>query len=136
VNISEAEFIEGMQYADGYLKKHFKSLEVPLSEVNCHERNGKMHCAAGFPDMLSPGYSKPDSSGKMKMEYGDTYIHFVRFTKDGAERIETLLPFENTPGTEQFEDELDMFNKEKLKITTLNKEEILKNAVKTYKPIK
>lgn len=136
VNISEAEFIEGMRYADSYLRKHFKSLEVPLGEVNCHERNGKMLCAAGFPDMLSPGYSKPDNSGKMKMEYGDTYIHFVRFTKEGAERIETLLPFENTPGTEQFEDELDMFNKEQLKITTLDKQEILKNAVKTYKPVK
>jgi acyl-homoserine-lactone acylase len=134
VDISEAEYIEGIEYAARYMNKHHNSLRVPLRKICCHERNGKMYCAAGFPDMMSPGYSKPDSKGNMVMEYGDTYIHFVRFSKTGPELIKSLLPFENTKYCEDYKDELEMFNNQQMKTMSMDKAEVMKNAQKTYHP--
>lgn len=134
VDISESEYIEGMEYAARYLNKHHNSLRVPLGKITCHERNGKMYCAAGFPDMMSPGYSTPNPKGQMVMEYADTYIHFVKFGKTGPELIKTLLPFEDTKYCEDYKDELEMFNQEKLKPMSMDKAEIMKDAQKTYHP--
>ncbi len=134
VDISEAEYVVGIEYAARYLNKNYNSLRVPLRQVTCHERNGRLYCAAGFPDMLSPGYSSPTTGGKMKMEYGDTYIHFVRFNSTGPELIETLLPFENSPTCEEYRDELEMFNRQELKTMSLDKAEVLSHAKKIYAP--
>ncbi len=71
-----------------------------------------------------------------KMEFADTYIHFVKFNSKGAETIETLLPFELTRTCENYKDELEMFNKREMKKMSLDKSWILKNAVKVYNPIK
>lgn len=136
VDISEAEYIAGIEYAARYLNKHFNSIRVPLSKVTCHERNGKLYCAAGFPDTMSPGYSSPDENGRLKMEYADTYIHFVRFGKSGPESIETLIPFEDTHTCEEYKDELEMFNKSELKPMSMDKETVLKAAKKVYAPKK
>lgn len=134
VNISEAEYIEGIEYAARHLNKHFNTLHVPLGKLTCHERNGKLYCAAGFPDMLSPGYTKHTKEGRMQMDFADTYIHFVCFTKEGPETIQTLIPFEDTKTCEEYKDELEMFNKAELKTMSLNKFEIMQKGKKTYSP--
>ena len=110
------------------------SLKVPLGKILYHKRNGKYLPASGFPDALSPIYPEPDEDGKQVAIYGDTYIHFVQFDKDGPLKIETLLPFKDTPTCEKYEDELQMFNKRELKVMSLDKAYILKNAVKNYHP--
>ena len=136
VNISASEYLTSIEYAARYLNKHFNSIRVPLKEVTCHQRNGKLYCAAGFPDTMSPGYSVEDKGGMMKMEYADTYIHFVQFGKNGPEKIETLIPFEKTATCEEYKDELEMFNKGELKTMSIDKETVLKNAKKVYVPKK
>jgi acyl-homoserine-lactone acylase len=133
-DIPQQLFIEGIEHASKILFQQYGSLKVPLGEVVLHERNGKLYPASGFPDALSPIYTKANAEGKQVAEYGDTYIHYVEFDKDGAKTIETLLPFENTPTSEDYEDELEMFNNRQLKKMSLNKAEILKNAVKVYHP--
>jgi acyl-homoserine-lactone acylase len=70
------------------------------------------------------------------MLFADTYIHFVKFNRQGAERIETLLPFEQTRTCEQYEDELAMFNRREMKTMSLDKAEILKKAKRIYNPIR
>lgn len=136
VDISEKEYVEGMEYAARYLNKHHNSLRIPLGKITCHERNGKMYSAAGFPDMMSPGYSKPNPKGQMVMEYADTYIHFVKLGKTGPEVIKTLLPFEDTKYCEDYKDELEMFNQDELKPMSMDKAEIMKHAQRSYHPKK
>lgn len=136
IKVKEETYIECIEKASQYLIKHHGSLKVPLSQVNCHQRDGKMYCAAGFPDVMAPNYGEPQSDGKFKAKYGDTYIHFVKFGKEGPEKIETLLPFEDTKICEDYKDELEMFNNQELKTMSLDKAEVLKSAKKTYHPIK
>lgn len=133
--IDEATFLGGVQRGKSFLMKHYGRLNVPMGELQCHFRNGKTYCAPGFPDVLSPAYAKADpATGKYKTLYADTYIHFVEFGKEGAERIETLLPFETTASCEGYEDELQMLHRGELKTMSLDKETVLKQAVKVYTP--
>ncbi|MCP4443401.1 MAG: acyl-homoserine-lactone acylase [Aureispira sp.] len=136
IKVKEETYVECIEKASQYLIKHHGSIKVPLSKVNCHERNGKMYCAAGFPDVMSPNYGEPQIDGKFKAMYADTYIHFVKFGKDGPEKIETLLPFEDTETCEDYEDELEMFNNQELKTMSLDKAEVLKNAARVYSPVR
>ncbi|MCH2045339.1 MAG: penicillin acylase family protein [Saprospiraceae bacterium] len=135
VSVDEETYIECIEKATKYLTKHHESIEVPLAKINCHERSGKMYQAAGFPDAMSPFYGEPQEDGRFRAMYGDTYIHFVKFGQDGSEQIETLLPFEATVTSEDYEDELQMFNNRELKTMSLDKEEVMKSAVKVYHPV-
>jgi acyl-homoserine-lactone acylase len=132
--IKEALYIEAIDYASKDLIKLYGSISIPLNKIIFHKRNGKLYPASGFPDALSPIYTAKDENGKQVAEYGDTYIHFVEFDKNGPKSIQTLLPFETTRTCENYIDELKMFNKQELKPMSLNKDEVLKNAVKTYHP--
>jgi len=132
--IKEALYIEAIDYASKDLIKQYGSITVPLNTILFHKRNGKLYPTSGFPDALSPIYTGKDENGKQIADYADTYIHFVEFDKNGPKSIETLLPFETTKTCENYIDELKMFNKQELKPMSLNKEKVLKNAVKTYHP--
>ncbi len=133
---TEADFVEGIEKASAFLLKYHNSIKVPVNQVLSHYRNGKFYPISGFPDALSPAFGSHVKNGKYKMEFADTYIHFVKFNQKGAETIETLLPFELTRTCEQYEDELAMFNQREMKQMSLDKSLILQNAVKIYKPVK
>lgn len=133
--IPDALYIEAIEHASKDLIQQHGSLKVPLKNILFHRRNGKLYPASGFPDALSPIYTQREEDGKQVAEYADTYIHFVEFDKKGPVKIQTLLPFEATETCEDYEDELEMFNERKLKTMSLDKKEVLKNAVKTYHPV-
>jgi acyl-homoserine-lactone acylase len=135
-DISDEIFVRSIEKASAFLLKHHGSIKVPLGDVMSHLRNGKLHPASGFPDALSPAFGTHHKDGKYKMMFADTYIHFVKFNRQGAERIETLLPFELTRTCEQYEDELAMFNRREMKTMSLDKAEVLKKAKRIYNPIR
>lgn len=128
-------YIEAIENASKDLLQQHGRLKVPLKDILFHRRNGKLYPASGFPDVLSPIYTVREEDGKQVAEYADTYIHFVEFDKKGPVQIQTLLPFEVTKASEQYEDELEMFNERELKTMSLNKKEVLEKAVKTYHPV-
>ncbi len=133
---TEADFVAGIEQASAFLLKHHNSIKVPVNQVLSHYRNGKFYPISGYPDALSPAFGTHVKNGKYKMDFADTYIHFVKFNSKGAETIETLLPFELTRTCENYKDELEMFNKREMKKMSLDKSWILKNAVKVYNPVK
>ena len=136
VQISDELLIECIEHASAFLLKHYGSIKVPYGRLIYHLRNGKLHPALGFPDALVPAYAKHYKDGKYKIFIGDTYIHFVKFGKDGAEKIETLLPFKNNPTSDNYQDELKMLHEKELKTMSLDKLEIMKSAVKIYSPLR
>lgn len=128
-------YIEAIENASKDLLQQHGRLKVPLKDILFHRRNDKLYPASGFPDVLSPIYTVREEDGKQVAEYADTYIHFVEFDKKGPVQIQTLLPFEVTKASEQYEDELEMFNERELKTMSLDKKEVLEKAVKTYHPV-
>ncbi len=135
--IPDSVFIKSLEEGCAFLLEHHGSIKVPLNAMMCHKRGDTMHpMSGGFPDALSPAYGEHVAKGKYKMVFADTYIHFVKFNHRGAETIETLLPFECTRTCEDYEDELEMFNRREMKTMSLDKVEILRRSVRTYHPRK
>jgi len=127
-------FVEGIAEAQRHLREHFGTVEVPLKEVYRFVRNGKDHYAPGFPDLLMASYARKYKEGKFSVNYGDSYAQFVAFSKEGVERIESILPFNTLPTAEDYSSQLALYQQHKAKIMTLDKKAILDTALKIYHP--
>jgi acyl-homoserine-lactone acylase len=71
------------------------------------------------------------------MNSGDAYIGFVKFPKDGGlPLIETVNTFgaSSNPASKHFADQRAMYQAQQTKRMTLDKAEVLKNAIRVYKP--
>ncbi len=74
---------------------------------------------------------------KLKEGQGESYIELVKFTKQGSE-IETVNYYgsSNKPESKHYADQMELFVQQKTKPVTLNREEVYKQAVSIYHPIK
>ena len=132
---TEDDFAKSLEYAQDHLMEHFGTLQVPMKEIQRFVKNGRDYTVPGGPDFLMANYpTKPYKNGSFKLEYGDTYIHFVKFSKNGPEQIETLLPFNTLPTADDYVDQTIMYQKRQTKTMSLDKEEILNKAIKIYHP--
>lgn len=132
---TKEDFAHALEHAKTHLLTHFGTVEVPLGKLQRFVRGEKSYAIPGFPDMLMANYPrKPYKDGMYKLEYGDTYIQFVKFSEKGVERIESLLPFNSLPTADNYIDQTKMYQRMETKTMSLNKEEILRNAVATYQP--
>jgi acyl-homoserine-lactone acylase len=135
--LTEAEFIESVQSAKSHLMKYFKTLRVPLKQIQVIKRGDEEYAMPGFPDALAANYGmKRKSDGKYEGFVGDTYTMIVEYDKNGIVRLETLVNFGASAHKESkhYTDQLRLWVKQKTKTMTLNKEEILKNAERVYRP--
>jgi acyl-homoserine-lactone acylase len=91
---------------------------------------------AGMPDVLAAIYSKEHTDGTYKAFAGESYIELVRFGENGVE-IESVNTFgaSEKPNSKYYTTEMKLFATQQLKKMTLNKEEILKNAIRIYAPL-
>jgi len=126
----------GLRRAKKELLEKFGKLEVPLGEVQRHIRGDVNIPIGGAPDVLAAIYSQEQEDGKYKAFAGESYIELVRFGKDGVE-IESINAYgaSEKSGSLNFSSQMDHFANQKLKKMTLNKEEVLKNAVRIYSPM-
>ncbi|MGK0383281.1 MAG: acyl-homoserine-lactone acylase [Bacteroidia bacterium] len=116
---------------------HFNKLEMPFGDVQTFTRSGKTIGLGGIADVLAAAASEWDAAaGTMNSQGGDTYVQLVRFTKEGLPQIESLMAGGNSdrPDSPHFNDQMDLLENHKTKPMTLDKAEVLKNAVKTYYP--
>ncbi|GAB4183233.1 MAG: acylase [Thermoflexibacter sp.] len=133
--VSTQDLIEGLQYAKNHLLKHFKTLNVPLGEIQRHVRGDKDLPTSGLKDVLAAMSSKPYKNGKFRTDSGESYINLVQFSPDGVE-IETVNAYgaSNKKTSPHYTDQMEMFVNQKLKPMTLDKEKVLKEAVRIYAP--
>ena len=116
---------------------HFNKLEMPFGELQTFTRSGKTVGLGGIADVLAATASEWDAeAGTMDCKGGDTYVQLVSFSKEGLPKIESLMAGGNSdrPDSPHFNDQMDMLAGHKTKPMTLDKEEVLKNAVRTYHP--
>lgn len=134
--ISQDELIVAIRETKEYMLKHFNNTEIELGDYQKLVRGNIEKPMWGMPDVLTASHGKPYKDGKIKVEQGESYICLVRFSKEGLPEIETMLSYGNStnPENEHFADQMNDYIEKKPKTMTLDKELVLKNAVKTYNP--
>ncbi|HXH18295.1 MAG TPA: penicillin acylase family protein [Chitinophagales bacterium] len=132
-NLTETDFVNAYRHAKAHLVKHFGTVEVPLGKLQRYAKGGKDYAIPGFPDALMANYPrKPHKNGSFKLEYGDTFIQFVKFPCNGEPVIESLLPYQDSPSS--CIDQTRMYQQMQTKTMSLSKDEVMKKAVRIYQP--
>jgi acyl-homoserine-lactone acylase len=132
-----AEAVLVYQKIDEYLKKHFGRTDIVLGDLQKLVRGDESWPQGGMPDVLAAVMSEPYKNGTRKMNSGDAYINIVSFPKDGSlPHIETVNTFGASMHKESphFADQRAMYQAQVLKPMTLDKNEVLRKAEKTYHP--
>jgi len=134
--ISKSEAVETFSYVNDYLKTNFGKTDITLGDLQKLVRGDKEWPLGGFPDLLSPQWTAPYKNGKLKSIGGDGLIMFVRFTREGLPKIETINMYGASarPGNKHFDDQVDMYLQQKTKPMTLDKGTVYKYAEKIYHP--
>jgi len=137
INLPEADYVKAYEKAKEYLDKYFKgNYDVPLGEIHRLRRGNVDIPAIGFPDMLCVSYPKEQADGKYTPDFGDTFVQFVIFGKDGAEHMESLLPFgaSTKDNSAHLTDQMPLFTKHQPKPLYLTQEECRRHAERIYHP--
>lgn len=132
-----AEAVMVYQKIDEYLKKHFGRTDIVLGDLQKLVRGDESWPQGGMPDVLAAVMSEPYENGTRKMNSGDAYINIVSFPKDGSlPHIETVNTFGASmhKDSPHFADQRAMYQAQVLKPMTLDKNEVLRKAEKTYHP--
>jgi acyl-homoserine-lactone acylase len=131
------EAISVYQYVYDFLIKNYGRTDLTLGDVQKLVRGDENWPQGGMPDVLAAVMSEPYGNGKRKMNSGDAYIEFVRFPKNGGlPLIESVNTFGASMHKESphFADQRAMYQAQQVKRMTLDKNEVLKNAISTYHP--
>ncbi len=131
------EAIATYEYVYDFLMKNYNRLDVSLGEVQRLVRGDENWPQGGIPDVLAAVMSEPFGKAQRRMNSGDAYIGFVRFPKDGSlPLIETVNTFgaSSNKGDAHYADQRAMYQAQQVKKMTLDKNEVLKNAERTYHP--
>ena len=134
--LSEEQYVKALRDATKHMKKHFGSLRVRLGDVQKHVRGDKVIGVGGAPDVLAANMSKPYKKGMLKTFVGESYIILVDFDEKGVPRIESINAFgtSNHPDSPHYNDQMELWTKQKTKPMTLNKDEINRSAERVYHP--
>lgn len=133
--VTEADFVESLTWAQNHLQKYFKSVQVPLGNLQRHQRGKVDLPMAGNFDVIASMDAEPDKNGKMITRQGESYISLVKFGEQGVE-IETVNTYGASarPESPNYTDQMQLFTNQQLKPMTMDKAEIMKKAKKVYSP--
>ena len=134
--ITIEDCIYGITKAKKELLANFGTLEVELGKLQRHTRDSVNLPSGGAPDVLAAIYSKKQKNGTYRPHAGESYIELVRFGQNGVE-IESINSYGSNSNLGDFHatSQMEMYTNQKLKKMSLNKDEVLKNAVKIYHPL-
>jgi acyl-homoserine-lactone acylase len=136
--ITHTESIEAYQYVYDYMMQHFKNTDLVLGDIEKLVRGEDARPASGLPDVLAAAYTSPYKNGLLKITTGDAYICFVRYPKNGLPLIESVNTFGASSHSDSphYKDQMPLFQNHQTKHMTLDKNEVLQHAIKTYHPTK
>ena len=133
--LTETEMVQLIAKSQNYLLKHFGKLRLPLGDMQFHVRGDLALPVGGTPDVLAAMFTKPWKDGKFRSFLGDSFIQFMRFSKDGVE-LETVNAFgtSNKADSPHYTDQMELYTNQLLKTVTMNKDTIFQQAKKVYHP--
>jgi len=134
--ITKQEAIETFTHVKTYMETNFGRTDLVLGDIQKLVRGDKDWPLGGFPDLLSPQWTEPYYSGRLKSIGGDGLIMFVRFQKNELPKIESINMYgaSSRPGNKHFDDQVEMYLHQKTKTMTLDKATVYKNAERIYHP--
>ena len=136
-NVSNEEWASTLRAVCDTLRSNFGTIKVQWGTVNRLIRGNKDLPLRGFPDMLSPSYPKKVKDRlAFKADYGDTYTMLASFGKNGVEQLQALQPLGNSlnPKSKHYNDQMDSFVQQKMRVLSLKKEDVMKKAESVYHP--
>lgn len=133
--ITEADVITAMSTAKSFMLENYNTLKFPLGDFQRHIRGEVSLPLGGGPDVLAAMYSLKQKDGVFKGFAGESYIELVRFSPEGVE-IESVNAYGSSeePDSPHYTDQMELFVNQQLKPMTLDKKQVLKQAVKIYSP--
>ncbi|TFV94679.1 acylase [Algoriphagus kandeliae] len=133
--LTEAEAVEGLEAAKAHFESNFGKELVTLGEYQKLVRGEKALPLWGLDDVITAMRSEPWENGMRKGAQGESYIMMVRFGK-GLPQIETINVYgaSNRPESPHYDDQMERYLKRELKPMTLDKDSVLKQAIRIYHP--
>lgn len=134
--LTKQESVETLQAVYDHMMKYFGRTDVNLGEIQKIKRGNELIPTWGLPDVLTPTYCLPIENGLFKVDFGEAYICLVRFPKNALPIIESINTFGASmdPASPHYKDQLARWQAQQPKRMTLDKQEVLKNAVRIYHP--
>ena len=135
VKVEEKLIVEAMREAKKHLLKYFGKTEIPLGQLQRHQRGEVDLPLNGGPDILAAAYGEKQKDGRFRVNAGDSYIQLNRYSDTGVE-IESVNAYGASakPESPHYTDQMQLYADQKLKKMTLDKETILKAAKRVYHP--
>lgn len=135
--IPDSVVIEVLRITQQHLLEHFQRLDIALSEQQLHVRGDHKIPVPGLVDMIAAMSTEPYEDGTVKAVSGESYIMLARYSEDGVE-LETILPYGQScnPNSVYFTDQMQCYVEHALKPMSLDKNEVYKNAVRVYHPLR
>lgn len=136
IKITIAELVTALSKAKDYMFQYFQRDDITLGELQKLVRGDKELPLWGLPDQLSPQWTEKQKNGVLKSIGGDGYIMFVRFAKNELPKIETVNMYgaSAVEGNKHFDDQVNMYMNQQTKKMTLDKQEVLRTALRVYHP--
>ncbi|MCS5490355.1 acylase [Algoriphagus limi] len=133
--LTEAEVVESLEAAKAHFEINFGKELIQLGEYQKLVRGEKALPLWGLDDVITAMRSEPWENGMRKGAQGESYIMMVRFG-EGLPQIETINVYgaSNRPESPHYDDQMERYLKRELKPMTLDKEAVLKQAVRVYHP--
>ncbi len=133
---SEPELVAALRAAVDHCERYFGSVHVPLGDLQRHRRGDTDLPVAGGPQILAALYASEAGDGRYASHTGDGFIQFVRFSQNGPELIETIVPYGASaqPDSPHFTDQMQMYVDHERKVMTLDREIIRQQAEIIYHP--
>ena len=134
--LTTTELLEAFRFVKEHLLKYFGGNGVSLGDYQKLVRGKNEFPLGGIPDVLAAMVSVPYKDGKVKNEFGDAYIALVHFPKNGLPIIESVNCFgaSNHPESPHYKDQAPLYLQQKTKRMSLDKEEVMRTAVRIYHP--
>lgn len=134
--LTSEECAEALRFVKGYLTTNFGRTNITLGEMQKLVRGTKVLPIWGIPDVITAINSAEYKDGKLKAAQGESYIELVRYPKNGLPIIESVINYgaSNRPGSPHYDDQMELFVNQKIKKMTLDKQQVLKDAVRVYAP--
>jgi acyl-homoserine-lactone acylase len=135
IKYSEEQLVQAIKDAKNYLLKHHGTFDLPLGEVQKLIRVDKKIALQGMPETLGSLYSVLTDDGYLKGVNGDTFVMFADFSNDESS-FEAVVPFgaSRNPESPHNTDQMELYSNQQLKKIYLDKEQVLKKAIKIYHP--
>ncbi len=137
VNVPDTTYLNALRWAKQHIDTYYGGSIPRLGDVQRHVRGMMDLPLSGFPDALAANYNEEWTNGRYKPWVADSYVHFVKWKDGRLDRMETLHPFgaSNRPDSPHYTDQMQLYADQKTKTMTLDRKQIMEQAVRVYHPV-